>query len=68
MRKTRATLNGRNYWQKKTLLAFGVVSIGNQRNQDKNKKTEAKGVGKALKGKAQQATGKARRAAKKHTR
>lgn len=33
-----------------------------------SKKTEAKGVGKALKGKAQQATGKARGAAKKHTR
>jgi len=33
-----------------------------------NGKTEAKGVGKALKGgKAQQATGKARSAAKKHT-
>ena len=34
-----------------------------------NGKTEAKGVGKALKGgKAQQATGKARSAAKKHPR
>jgi uncharacterized protein YjbJ (UPF0337 family) len=33
-----------------------------------SKKTEAKGVGRALKGKAQQATGKARGAAKKHTR
>ena len=31
-------------------------------------KTEAKGVGKALKGKAQQATGKARSAVKKKTR
>ena len=31
-------------------------------------KTEAKGVGKVLKGKAQQATGKARSAAKKNTR
>jgi uncharacterized protein YjbJ (UPF0337 family) len=31
-------------------------------------KTEAKGVGKTIKGKAQQATGKARSAAKKSTR
>ncbi|HJQ75571.1 MAG TPA: CsbD family protein [Gaiellaceae bacterium] len=33
-----------------------------------SKKTEAKGVGKALKGKTQQAAGKARSAAKKKTR
>ena len=33
-----------------------------------SKKTEAKGVGKALKGKAQQAAGKARSTAKKKTR
>jgi uncharacterized protein YjbJ (UPF0337 family) len=33
-----------------------------------NKKTEAKGVGKALKGNAQQAAGKARSTAKKTTR
>ena len=33
-----------------------------------NKKTEAKGVGKAVKGKAQQTAGKARSAVKKKTR
>jgi uncharacterized protein YjbJ (UPF0337 family) len=33
-----------------------------------SKKTEAKGVGKALKGKAQQASGRARSAVKKKTR
>jgi uncharacterized protein YjbJ (UPF0337 family) len=33
-----------------------------------SRKTEAKGVGKALKGKAQQATGKARSTVKKKTR
>jgi uncharacterized protein YjbJ (UPF0337 family) len=33
-----------------------------------NKKTEAKGVGKAIKGEAQQAAGKARSAVKKRTR
>jgi uncharacterized protein YjbJ (UPF0337 family) len=33
-----------------------------------SRKTEAKGIGKALKGRVQQATGKARSAAKKNTR